>query len=207
MFQNYKTYVRITVHEDDTIFYGVNMKKQILPIFAAILAFISCSSTKNEALNENIEEEIPPSPPVLTELPVINYSGRGIRYEVESMLLHNFIVMYDPAASKKYCARLNDEAASASLKIKFPAGTYECMLCEKAPDGDHSAFYLSLDGISYRIYPSDPPLGSWELTSRVPVYFTIEEPRTILVEITANSKNRLGHTGMSLDYIQFVKRD
>ncbi|MCR5218762.1 hypothetical protein [Treponema sp.] len=182
------------------------MKKLLLSVITALI-FMSCSSTKTELPEAEEDAVIPPPPPVLTELPVINYSGKGIRYEVESMLLNHFIVMYDEDASKKYCARLNDEGASAQLKVKFPAGTYECMLSEKAPDGDHSAFYLYLDGISHRIYPSDPPLGTWELTSRVPVYFTIEEPRTILITIQANSKNRLGHTGMSLDYIQFVKRD
>ena len=186
------------------------MKKILLLTAAAsVLLFISCASSKIKDADD-FENGTPGSaavpPMVLTELPVVEYTGAGIKYEIESMLLHHFLVMYDEKASGKYCARLTDEAAVASLKVRFPAGTYECLLSEKADDNDHSSFYVFLDGVPYRVYPSDPPLGTWELTTRVPVYFTIDEPRTILIEIKANSPSKLGETGMLLDYIQFVKR-
>ncbi|MBO4404772.1 MAG: hypothetical protein J5780_05510 [Treponema sp.] len=185
------------------------MKRFLLLTVAALtLLFISCASSNASGNNFQDPEYLAAAEPpkVLTELPVIEYSGAGIKYEVESMLLHNFLVMYDEKASGKYSARLLDEAATAQLKVRFPAGTYECLLSEKAPDNDHSSFYVFLDGIPYRVYPSDPPLGTWELTTRVPIYFTIDEPRTILVQIQANSPSKLGETGMNLDYIQFVKR-
>ncbi|MCI5522502.1 MAG: hypothetical protein SO116_07535 [Treponema sp.] len=175
---------------------------------SALLAVSSCASSKQDssAFEEVVVPTVPP-PPVLTELPVIEYTGAGIKYEIESMLLHQFLVTFDKDASGKYCARLTSEAATAMLKVKFPAGTYECLVREKASDNEHAAFYVYLDGVPYRVYPSDPPLGTWELTTRVPVYFTIDEPRTILVKIQANSERKLGSIGMSLDYIQFVKRD
>lgn len=184
------------------------MKKYLFSAGIALsLFFISCSSAKPEPKPE-VQTFMPDAEPpmVLTELPVIDYTGAGIKYEVESMLLHHFLVMYDENASKKYCARLLDEAATAKLKVRFPAGTYECLISEKALDNDHASFYVFIDGIPYRVYPSDPPLGEWELTTRVPIYFTIDEPRTILIQIQANSPSRLGETGMRLDYIQFVKR-
>ncbi len=185
------------------------MKKffHIFTLFS-VFFFASCATLKTDENYEVPEPRNIKAPPaVLTELPVIDYQGAGIKYEIESMLLHNFLVLYDESASGQYCARLSDESSVAQLKVRFPAGTYECLINEKATDNDHAAFYVYLDGIPYRVYPSDPPLRSWELTTRVPIYFTIDEPRTILIQIQANSKNRLGETGMNLDYIQFVKRN
>ena len=98
------------------------------------------------------------------------------------------------------------DSSSATMKVKFPAGTYECLVKEKASDKNHSAFYISLDGIATRVYPRNPPSGKWELTTRVPVYFTLEESRTLTINITPHSDYEIGSTGMDLDYIQFVRR-
>ncbi len=175
------------------------------------LQIISCKTTKNLETEELDEDGNPvailPAPPVLTEIPVIEYVEPGIMYEFEHMYLYHFIVIQDETASSKFCTRLNDEGSYAQLKVKLPAGTYECMVSEKAFDTDHSAFYIYIDGIPHRVYPSNPPLGTWELTTRCPIYFTIEEPRTILVTVQANSEKKLGGTQMNLDFIQFVKRD
>ncbi len=168
------------------------------------LGLFSCSTNKTSAFLEI--EDTQELPPVLTELPVIEYQGYGIRYEAESMLLHHFLVVQDKDASGQFAVRLMDETATAKLKVKFPAGTYECLLKEKATDSDHSAFYVYIDNMPYRVYPSNPPLGTWELTTRAPIYFTIDEPRTILITIQANSEKVTGDTGMNIDYIQFVKR-
>lgn len=153
------------------------------------------------------KEDIVEKPVLLTELPVIEYAGAGIKYEFESMLLHNFVVFEDTTASGGFATKLEVESSTAQVKIRFPAGTYECLVAEKATDNAHSAFYVYLDDMPYRVYPSNPPLGFWELTTRVPIYFTIEETRSILITVKANSEKKLGNTGMSLDYIQFVKRD
>lgn len=169
-----------------------------------LFAFASCqSSKKNDFLIVTEQQALPPE---LTEIPVIEYSGIGIKYECETMYLHNAVVMQDNSASGKFCIRLIEDSSTATMKVKFPAGTYECLLKEKATKKNHSAFYLTLDGLTTRIYPSNPPSGEWELTTRVPVYFTIEEPRTISVTISPHSDFELGSVGMNLDYIQFVKR-
>jgi hypothetical protein len=168
----------------------------------AALSF-SCASTKP------IEPPKPVTasePPLLTEIPTISYVGAGIKYEFESMYLYHFLVLPDSTASGQYCTQLLDEASTAQVRIKFPSGTYECLVSEKAYDNDHAPFYVFLDDMPYRVYPSNPPLGSWELTTRVPIYFTIEEPRTILVTVQANSPKKNGGTGMNLDFIQFIKR-
>lgn len=172
---------------------------------AACAMFLSCESSKRNAEFMKIEDTLVP-PPLLTEIPVIEYSGIGIKYECESMLLHHFSVFQDSEASGNFAVRLMNEASSAKLKVQFPAGTYELLVREKASDAEHSAFYVCIDNSPYRVYPSNPPLGTWELTTRTPVYFTIEEPRTLLITIQANSDFRTGDVGMCLDYIQLVKR-
>ncbi len=174
----------------------------LLLILFSIVSF-SCKSSKSLV---KLPYESVPIPPEVTELPVIEYTGVGIRYEVEYMLLDRFVVMYDEEASGNYCARLLDDGSTAKLKVKFPAGTYECLVSEKAFKAENSAFYVYIDDVPYRVYPSTPPLGIWELTTRVPVYFTLDEPRTVLITIQANSPKKNGDTMMNLDYIQFVKR-
>lgn len=176
----------------------------LLMIFLSLASF-SCASNKQQQFPKG-DTVTQPAPPVLTELPVVSFAGVGIKYEFESMLLNHYVVFPDETASGLYAARLQDETSTAQVKIKFPAGTYECLVSEKTYDNDHAPFYVYLDNMPYRVYPSDPPLGSWELTTRVPIYFTIDEPRTILVTVQANSEKKTGATGMMLDYIQFVKR-
>lgn len=183
------------------------LSRTVFTILTAVyaLAFFSCATSPKNSEFLKVEDKQTP-PPLLTELPVIEYSGIGIKYEVESMLLHHFLVVQNKDASGQFAARLLDEAATAKLKVKFPAGTYECLIKEKATDSDHSAFYVYIDNTPFRVYPSNPPLGTWELTTRAPIYFTIDEPRTILITIQANSEQKTGDVGMNLDFIQFVKR-
>lgn len=182
------------------------MKKSLAKIIkysTLFVGFLFCSCASNKNL------EIQPTvviPPRLTKLPVIKYIEPGIKYECESMLLHNFLVLYDENASGQHCTRILDEAATAKLKVQFPAGTYEILISEKAFDSEHSAFYVYVDETPYRVYPSTPPLGDWELTTRTPIYFTIDEARTILITIQPNSTKKPGSTGMNLDYIQIIKR-
>ena len=181
-------------------------KTACVSVFLALsLTIFGCKSTDVKEEAQPLQEEITP-PPLLTELPVIEYQGAGIKYEFESLLLYHFLVYSDSTASGGFAARLLDESSTAQVKIRFPAGTYECLVSEKAFDNANAPFYVYIDNVPYRVYPSDPPLGSWELTTRVPVYFTIEEPRTILITVQANSERKAGATGMNLDYIQFVKR-
>ncbi|MBR6154038.1 MAG: hypothetical protein IKQ43_06345 [Treponema sp.] len=182
---------------------------------AGTLAFfcISCQSTQNvgkvkspEKLSEKDNSSSSVKPLLVTELPTITFSGQAIKYECESLFLNNCTVIEDPAASQKYSIRIENESSTAQIKVRFPAGTYECMLSEKAVDNNHASFYVYIDDNPHRMYPSNPPLGTYELTTRSPIYFTIDEPRTIFVTIRASSSNKKGSTGMYLDYIQFVRR-
>lgn len=172
---------------------------------AALAVLVSCQSAnkKKDFLIITDHQELPP---LMEEVPVIEYSGIGIKYECENMYLHNAAVLQDNTASGKFCIRLIEDSSSATMKVKFPEGTYECLVKEKASSKDHSAFYISIDNVSTRVYPKNPPSGQWELTTRVPVYFTLEEPRTLTFTLTPHSDYETGTTGMDLDYMQFVKR-
>ncbi len=200
---------------------GGNMKRIgfVASLLMTLALFISCASNKQPVMNntfnetnttdgknqDGAEEEIV-KPLLLTQMPIIAFTGVGIKYECESLLLEETSVVQDESASSKYAIKIENNASRAQIKIRFPAGTYECLLCEKAYSTAQSAFYVYIDDNAYRVYPSNPPTGNFELTTRAPIYFTIDEPRTILVTIQANSGNKIGGTGMFLDYIQFVKR-
>lgn len=169
-----------------------------------IFSLFSCQTNKRkEFLTITDHQDLPP---IIESVPTIEYSGIGIKYECENMFLNNGAIIQDNSASGKFCIRLIEDSSTATIKVKLNAGTYECLVKEKATSKDHSAFYISIDGIQTRVYPKNPPSGNWELTTRVPVYFTLEEPRTLTVTLTPHSDYANGSTGMDLDYIQFVKR-
>lgn len=138
-------------------------------------------------------------PILVTTMPVIRFSGRGVKVELEDMLLTNFSLVADGEASSGYAAVLSDASSRAEFSITLPAGRYECLLSEKAVDPAHATVSVRIDEDSYDIYPSNPPLGIWELTTRVPIYLDVPEERPYLITISSAS------AGMSLDYIQFVR--
>lgn len=141
------------------------------------------------------------SPVIVTVLPVISFSGRGVKVEFEDMLLTNFSLFADSEASAGWGARLSARGSKAEFSITLPVGRYECLLSEKAPDAAHAVVSVSIGGDSYDTWPSDPPLGAWELTTRAPIYFDVAEEEDYLVSVSSAS------SGMSLDYIQFVKME
>ena len=138
-------------------------------------------------------------PILVTTMPVIRFSGRGVKVELEDMLLTNFSLFADGEASSGYAAVLSDTSSRAEFSITLPAGRYECLLSEKAVDPAHATVSVRIDEDSYDIYPSNPPLGIWELTTRVPIYLDVPEERPYLITISSAA------AGMSLDYIQFVR--
>ncbi len=200
------------------------MKKQFILLSALSFVLFSCATTSNQAaqpeqrdkLNEvqdrlvrpeteeqDFDTAAPGSKKVgyekVTVIPTVRFYGKGVKVEVEAMLLTSFTVFSDAQASAGYAGKLNSSSSSAQFNITLPAGHYECLVSEKAYDNAHAKFSVSIDGVSYTVYPSDPPLGSWELTTRVPVYFDVTAEKTIPVVISSSA------AGMNLDYIQFVK--
>lgn len=139
------------------------------------------------------------SPVAVTVMPMISFSGRGVKVEFEEMLLSGFSLFADSDASSGWAARLSTRSSKAEFSISFPVGRYECLLSEKASDAAHATVSVRIGEDSYDTYPSEPPLGTWELTTRAPIYFDIAEEKDYTISVSAAS------SGMSLDYIQFVK--
>ena len=137
----------------------------------------------------------------MTALPSIRFTGRGAKVELEEMLLTNLTLFADSGASSGYAATLSNRNAKAEFSMTLPAGRYECLLAEKASDANHATVSVAIGEDSFETYPSDPPLGVWELTTRMPIYFTVEKEGPYLISISSAS------AGMSLDYIQFVKME
>lgn len=139
------------------------------------------------------------SPVAVRTLPSISFSGRGVKIEFEDMLLSEATVFADPEASAGWAAKFSMKSSKAEFSIALPPGRYECLLSEKASDAAHAAISVSIGESSFDTYPSDPPLSIWELTTRMPIYFDVAEEKPCLISISSDS------SGMSLDYIQFVK--
>lgn len=137
-------------------------------------------------------------------VPVYRVIGKGCKVEAEQMLISDCQVLEDPGASGKSSIRFTAKESSASFTVKFPAGTYEGLAREKAKDNAHSTLNVKAQSSAktenHKLYPSNPPLGIWELTTRNPIYLELEEECEIT--FTLNAGNSFG---MELDYIQFVK--
>ena len=89
--------------------------------------------------------------------------------------------------------------------IKLPKGEYSGLVNEKAPSGANDAFYVFMDEKPYRSYPSDPPTGDWELTTRTEMAIDVAEEKVYEFTITPHSPSRKGETGMLLDYLILTK--
>lgn len=186
----------------------VNKVVTVVSSIAAIAMLASCGSTSG-AVAAAAPVAIPPKPESPAEVPTFTFTGSELKIEVESMFFDEFLIVEDAEASGYYAGKLMSEESVAKALVTFPAGTYVGLVNEKAPDGQHDAFNVFLDGVYYRSYPSDPPLGTYELTTRTPINFTIDADKTVELCIQQNDPtrpNKLGETGMYLDYIVFQKQ-
>ncbi|MBQ2356487.1 MAG: hypothetical protein II397_11825, partial [Treponema sp.] len=107
-------------------------------------------------------------------------------------------------------------ACTAKAIVTLDAGTYEIMACEKAFNNKFATIKMALEGnnksgertffLQHNFYPSNPPLGYYELTTRCPCTITLEEKQTVSMELYFPTvKNAKGYKPLCLDYIQIVK--
>lgn len=187
-------------------------------LLVSTLIFASgCKSTPKEGIDaivekarDGIETLVPDTEESTTKkIPHVDFEGRGLKFEVEEMYLEGFNLMDDANASREKAAILLGKDSYAQLRVTFPTGIYECMICERSHSYDKTSLSLYLDNIQYDTNISNPPTSKWELTSSTPVTFTVPEPRTITIQIKAGKNKPSGSDsfGMYLDYIQFVKLD
>ena len=156
-------------------------------------------------------------------IPSFEFTGGGIKLEAEDMLLESGgkVLPQKEKLEEVTAGRLFDMNASAHASllvspyapactaraiVTLDAGTYEIMVCEKAFNNKFATIKMALEGIQHNFYPSNPPLGYYELTTRCPCTITLEEKQTVSMELYFPTvKNTKGYKPLSLDYIQIVK--
>lgn len=156
-------------------------------------------------------------------IPSFEFTGGGIKIEAEDMLLESGgkVLPQKEKLEEVTAGRLFDMNASAHASllvspyapactakaiVTLDAGTYEIMACEKAFNNKFATIKMALEGIQHNFYPSNPPLGYYELTTRCPCTITLEEKQTVSMELYFPTvKNAKGYKPLCLDYIQIVK--
>ncbi|MBR4321591.1 hypothetical protein [Treponema sp.] len=153
-------------------------------------------------------EKLPPPPARLTEAPVFDFAGETIKIEAENMYYDGFELTGDFKASACYAIKLLNDSSWAIAEINFPAGTYEALANVLAPDSTHSRFNVYINKDSYLVYGSEPPIGKYELTTRSPASFTLDQPARVTLKIQQNdirNPANNGQNGMTIDYVTFKK--
>lgn len=179
--------------------------KNLISIFCIIvfllLDLISCASTKK--ITEPVDF------PLLKENPVFNISGNNIKIQAENFFISDSDgarILHDNNADEGFCVQLKDKSVYISSDFVLSKGFWKILLCEKASINGKCNFILSLNDFLYKVKPSDPPLGTWELTTRTPCYYNAEENQTVRITIMPDFKNQYLTSGPKIDYILFIKR-
>ena len=188
----------------------VNKVVTVVSAIAAIAMLASCGSTSGASdSSADSASAAPAAAPVVTEVPKYTFEGSELKIELENMYTEEFLIFADAKASGGYAAKLVSEESIATAIVTFPAGDYVGLVNEDAPDGSHDAFNVFVDDKAYRTFPSDPPIGTYELTTRTPMNLHFDAETTVTLKIQQNDPNRPnkpGETGMKLDYIIFTKQ-
>ncbi len=161
---------------------------------ALIVTLSSCASTVAVKKSASTSQQI-----------LYTYKEPGLKLEAERLFLTGCTVSSDESASKGQYVSLSKESNKIETRIQLKEGKYELLVKMKARDTDHSFLTVSIDDKSYSVYPSNPPLGVWELTTRTPLYIQISEPKIVSLCIQADSKKHSASKNLCIDYIQIVR--
>ena len=190
----------------------VNKVVTVVTAIAAIAMLASCGSTSGASDSSSAGASAAPAGPAPespSEPPKYTFEGSELKIELENMYNEEFLIFADAKASGGYAGKLVSEESIATAIVTFPAGDYVGLVMEDAPDGNHDAFNVFINDTAYRTFPSDPPIGTYELTTRTPMNLHFDAETTVTVKIQQNDPNRPnkpGETGMKLDYIIFQKK-
>ncbi|MBQ1833092.1 MAG: hypothetical protein II114_04870 [Treponema sp.] len=179
-----------------------------LALFAAGFIFSSCATAPGITGGNIIAQETPDDEEILPEAEkkneeetesrhILKFTGRGIKCELESMELENCMVVDDPTASAGKAVRWG-KGSRASLEMELPEGTFEILFSQKAWYTNGSHFSAAIGEKKYELYPSEPPLGKWELTLRKPAVYKNDAQTTVTVTVESGE-------GFLLDYFQIVR--
>ena len=182
--------------------------------FALPIFFSSCATAPGITGGNIIAQETPDDEEILAEAEnkkeeetesrhILKFTGRGIKCEIEDMVLECCEITDDENASGQKSVRMGTKS-KAGVDINFPSGRFEILFSQKAYQTPGSRFYAIVDGKRYRCNPSEPPLGTWELTVRTPVVLEIPEPATVSISIECDGSYAYSWD-FFLDYMQAVK--
>ena len=158
---------------------------------------------KESEKRSDVKAEIKRTP--VTSIPQITFSGSTMKIELENMYTEDIAFKHSDEYSSSFAAVIKSAVSSAKAAVTLSAGSYEILAREKAEDSGHAAFYIFVDNEPYRVSPSEPPLGTFEMTTRFPVTFSVDKAKSVLITVQANSPHHLGQTGMMIDYLQLRK--
>jgi len=186
---------------------------KVTTLVAAIASFAmlaSCGSTEEASSAAAAAPAAAVEKPARAEtIPTFEFTGDKLVIQIEDMLYDEMLIFPDATATNGWGAKLLGVDSFAECMVKFPAGTYEGLASEDAPDGNHDAFNCIVNDVYYRTFPSDPPIGTYELTTRTPMKIVFDKETTCKVRVQQNDPNKPnkpGENGMKLDFIQFTKK-
>ncbi len=177
------------------------------PVSQAQDSATEASQAENAGTDSGTESQtVQEAEETVTEPPVFVFSGGGIKCELEKFFLTNGEICEDENASGKKAVRLDSSSSYASAFVTLQKGKYELLLSEKAFHNKYAEFSLKAGEKTYKIYPSKPPLGFYELCIRTPVYIETEETKSFELTISyLGSKAQDSASGSLLDFIQIVR--
>ena len=165
--------------------------------FALPIFFVSCATTainQNEILVEpgNIQKEIIEPETEAEDEAELENEDDGISMELENCLLVD-----DSTASAGKAVKWGKNSR-ATVEMELPQGTFEILFSQKAWYTNGSHFSVAVGEKKYELYPSEPPLGSWELTLRKPAIYKNDAQTVVTVTVESGE-------GFLLDYFQIVR--
>ena len=140
--------------------------------------------------------------------PRFTFSGSSLRIELENMTTSEFDITTDSDASNGKAGILVNGNSHAEAIITFPAGDYTGYAFIRAPSPENDAFYIKFGDDYVRVYADDPPPAGYASTSRTPLKLSCTSDVTVRMTILKDNPNRpdkLGETGMYIDYVEFTK--
>lgn len=204
------------------------MKKTCLLISLAILSLGSCATSKNIFQTENVPTDFENLLEIVDESQqdevsqideqekIFTLLHRGLKIEAEEMDLVGCNIFDDGFASNKMSVAFEKDS-KASTKIILPTGEYEILFSQKAFSTSGSHIKVTVEQLHgdneiyksiYETYPSEPPLGRWEMTVRKPIFIANENPSSPLtITVEAMEWDKKSSKEFYLDFFQVVRLD
>ena len=183
-------------------------------LLASLLVLYSCATTgtiekegekkqaqtseSNKAQGKDESDEGNPAKPerkYVAPVPEFSFSGNSMRIEMEDMFTENISFNYEEEFSNGFAGIIKSSVSVAKAFVMLEKGSYEILAREKAEDSEHASFYIFVDNEPYRVSPSEPPMQSFENTTR---FTTPPRPNRHDDRLSSNPQIRVNTTKIPL---------